>query len=254
MGASATVIVPARLGSSRLPEKVLLARTGRPLVQHVVEAARGASGVGRVVVAADDERIVRALRPFGTECVLTGGWHPNGTSRLAEAAGVLGLGDADAVINAQGDEPELPSAVIGAALGALEGSAWAAMGTVASPIRDRGEALDPNVVKVVRAPDGRALYFSRAPIPHERDSAGPPVGEACGHGCLRHVGVYAYRAGFLRAYAAMGPTPLEAIEKLEQLRALERGHAIAVAIAEAPHTGIDTAEQYEAFVARVGGG
>ncbi|MBA4027636.1 MAG: 3-deoxy-manno-octulosonate cytidylyltransferase [Planctomyces sp.] len=253
MAPAATVIVPARLASTRLPEKVLLARTGRPLVQHVVDAARAAPGVGRVVVAVDHARIARALRPFGTECVLTDASHPNGTSRLAQAAQLLGLGEDDPVVNAQGDEPELPAAVIGAALGALLGSRWASIGTVASPISDPRQAHDPNVVKVARAPDGRALYFSRAPIPHDRDAAGPPTGPAAAHPCLRHIGVYAYRAGFLRAYAAMEPTPLETTEKLEQLRALERGHAIAVALAEAPHTGIDTAEQYEAFVARLGG-
>lgn len=246
---SATVIIPARLASTRFPEKVLASATGRPMVQHVVEAARRAACAASVVVAADDQRIARALEPLGTRVVMTRVDHPNGTSRLAEAADRLGLADGDVVVNAQGDEPELPPGVLDAAVGALLGTdarsrGEADVGTVAAPLRDAAELTNPNVVKVVLTLGGRALYFSRAAIPHDRDADG------AGPAPLRHIGVYAYRAGFLRRYAAMPSTPLERCEKLEQLRVLEHGHCIGVGVVESAHAGIDTPEQYAAFVAR----
>jgi 3-deoxy-manno-octulosonate cytidylyltransferase (CMP-KDO synthetase) len=265
-----TIIVPARLASTRLPEKVLLARTGRPMAQHVVEQAAMARCGRLVVVATDSVRVVEALRSFGTTCLLTSPDHPNGTSRLAEAATLLGLGDDEVVVNAQGDEPEMPGAVIDAAAGALlsggAGGSEANVGTVCTPLAEHEDPANPNIVKVVRAlaaggdrgagvvrMDGDgviapALYFSRANVPVVRDAGGvADLGTV-----MRHVGVYAYRVGFLRRYAVMPQTPLERAESLEQLRVLEHGLSIGVARCDAACglTGIDTPEQYEGFVAR----
>ena len=239
----AIAIIPARFGSTRFPGKVLADATGRPLIAHVCEAAGRAGLVERVVVATDDERVGAAVRGFGGEVVMTGE-HPNGSSRLAEAADRLGLGDERIVVNVQGDEPEIDPGVIDAAIAALvEGGAD--VSTIASPIRDEGEATDPNVVKVVVGVGGRAMYFSRARIPHDRDGAGGADAQA-----LRHVGLYCYTAGFLRRYVRLPETPLERVEKLEQLRILEHGHSIAVAVRDTSHAGIDTPGQYEAFVRR----
>lgn len=243
---TATVIIPARLASTRFPEKVLAASTGKPLVQHVVEAASGAAGVARVVVATDHERVAEALRPFGTPVVMTRVEHPNGTSRLAEAAAVLGLGDDEVVVNAQGDEPEMAAGVIRAALEAL-GLPGASVGTAAAPFAADLDPRSPHLVKVVRAADGTALYFSRALIPHQRDAGSTGPGAVSP---LRHVGVYAYRVGFLKRYVTLAPTPLELVEQLEQLRVLEHGYRIGVGVCEAAPEGIDTPEQYAAFVAR----
>ncbi len=240
---SITVIVPARLGSTRFPGKVLAAKTGKPLIQHVVEAASRLRAASRVVVAADDRRIIEAVRAFGGEAVLTGE-HPNGTSRLAEAARVLGLPPESIVVNVEGDEPELDPGLIDAAVGALV-SSGAPMATAAVPFEPSEDPRDPSVVKVVRRLDGTALYFSRALVPFPRDAAGPRPAP------LRHVGLYAYRRAFLDVYVSLAPTELERVEQLEQLRVLAHGHAIAVAVGEARgHAGIDTPEQYEAFVAR----
>jgi 3-deoxy-manno-octulosonate cytidylyltransferase (CMP-KDO synthetase) len=255
LDASATLIVPARLASTRFPEKILASSTGKPLVQHVVERAALARCAREVVVAADDKRVVDALRSYGTRVILTRVDHPNGTSRLSEAAELLGLGDDQIVVNVQGDEPELDAEAIDSSVGSLLMHASADVGTVAAPIVDARELADPNVVKVVRAIDGRALYFSRAPIPFDRDArgaggAGGTSTPAATPGALRHVGVYAYRVKFLRAYASLAITPLEHIEKLEQLRVLEHAHVIAVGLCRVAHPGIDTPEQYEAFVRR----
>ncbi len=241
---AAVVIVPARLASTRFPEKVLAARTGKPLVQHVAEAAAAARSAASVVVAADDPRIAAALVPFGTRVVMTRGDHPNGTSRLAEAAAALNLPPDQVVVNAQGDEPELAGDVIDAAVRALLATPGASVGTAAAPLPE-ADFANPNVVKVVRGLDGRALYFSRAPIPHDRDARREDAARP-----LRHVGVYAYRRSFLDQYHRLPSTPLERAEQLEQLRVLEHGHTIAVGLVAAAHAGIDTPEQYEAFVAR----
>ncbi len=247
------VIIPARLGSTRFPGKVLANRTGRPLVQHVAEAAAQARCARLVAVATDDEQVARALAPYGTPVVMTAAHHPNGTSRLHEAAAKLGLGPDEIVVNAQGDEPEMAGAVIDAAVIALLSGPYQ-VGTVAAPIdtsvggpgaSEAGDAANPNVVKVVRGLDGRALYFSRSLIPFDRDARRQP--EA---GPLRHVGVYAYRRSFLERYVQLPSTPLEQAEQLEQLRVLEHGFAIAVGLCASAHAGIDTPEQYEAFVAR----
>ncbi len=241
-----TVIIPARLASTRFPEKVLAAKTGKPLVQHVVEGAATTRGIDRVVVATDHPRVADALRPFGTHVVMTRADHPNGTSRLAEASRLLNLGPEDIVVNAQGDEPEMAGEVIEAALRALA-HPGASVGTVAAPFAPGLDPRSPHLVKVVRGLDGCALYFSRALIPVHRDAgAGAPAPVQP----WRHVGVYAYQAAFLERYAGWPSTPLERSEQLEQLRVLEHGFRVGVELCSAAPEGIDTPEQYAAFVAR----
>jgi 3-deoxy-manno-octulosonate cytidylyltransferase (CMP-KDO synthetase) len=242
---AATIIIPARLGSTRFPAKVLAAETGWPLIRHVVESASRAAAARRVVVAADDERVRAAVAAFGGECLLTSPDHENGTSRLAEAARALALGPDEIVVNVQGDEPELEPAAIDAAVDALARSGCL-MATVASPTTDEAEMANPNVVKVVIRGDGRALYFSRCPIPFVRDARLPDAEPT-----LRHIGLYAYRRAFLDTYISLAPTRLERTESLEQLRVLHHGFDIAVAVhhGRSP-AGIDTPEQYRAFVQR----
>ncbi|MEL7472798.1 MAG: 3-deoxy-manno-octulosonate cytidylyltransferase [Planctomycetota bacterium] len=232
MGAIA--LIPARLASSRFPRKVLASDTGRPLIAHVCECAAASTRVERVVVATDHESICEAVEAAGFVAIMTGPDHPNGTSRLAEAADRLELSDDQVVVNVQGDEPDLPAGPIDAVIDAL--GPGVSMATAAAPMRP-GDTDNPNIVKVVLREDRRAMYFSRSRIPSE----GP---------ALRHAGLYAYRAGFLRTYARLSPTPLERAERLEQLRALEHGHDIAVAVLEFESIGIDTPEQYAAFVER----
>lgn len=248
MNGRAVAIIPARLGSTRLPGKVLLDKTGWPLVRHVYEVARRARRVERVVVATDDIRVMEAVRGFGGEVVLTRADHPNGTSRLAEAAQLLRIQQDAIVVNVQGDEPELEPEVIDAAVGALEsgGNGGASMATVAAPFAPGDDPADSHIVKVVRRLDGTALYFSRALIPVDRDRRGAPDSQP-----LRHIGIYVYQRAFLERYVVLPSTPLERAEQLEQLRALEHGYAIAVAVTDKPgRAGIDTMEQYEAFVRR----
>lgn len=245
-------IIPARLGSTRLPGKVLLDRTGKPLIQHVWESARCAKSLSRVVIATDDQRVLATCRGFGAEAVLTRADHPNGTSRLSEAAAAIGLNDHDLVVNVQGDEPEVEAEAIDAAVHAFlhaeKSARGASIGTVAVPFQPGEDPRDPNCVKVVVGLDGCALYFSRSLIPFDRDNRGGPDAAA-----LRHVGLYVYRRGFLDRYLAMAPTALERAEQLEQLRALQHGHRIAVATVAQARQGIDTPEQYEAFVRRQSG-
>lgn len=235
-------VIPARLASSRFPEKVLADRTGWPLIRHVYESARRSARLTRLVVAADHPRVVDAVRSFGGEAVLTDVSHPNGTSRLAEAARLLDVPASGVVVNIQGDEPELEPGVIDAAVEALLASD-APMATVASPFVSGEDPGDPNLVKAVLARDGTALYFSRSLIPHRRSG-----GEAAAP--LKHIGLYVYRRPFLDEYLALPPTPLERCEMLEQLRVLEHGRKIAVAVREVRSQGVDTPEQYEAFVSR----
>lgn len=252
-GPAAIAVIPARYASTRFPGKPLADRTGKPLIQHVHEAVARAKRIRRVVVATDDPRIADAVARFGGEAVMTGE-HPNGTSRIAEAvdklypaSGGASSGAPEVIVNVQGDEPEIAPAVIDALVDALAADPDAPMATVASPLPEDGdEAMNPNVVKVVVDRRGRALYFSRAPIPHHRDPD-PPT-SAPSH--LRHLGLYAYRRAFLPTYLALPATPLELAEKLEQLRVLEHGHPIAVVLTPTSHAGIDTPEQYEAFVQR----
>lgn len=243
----AVVIIPARLGSTRFPAKVLADETGKPLIQHVVEAATRAA-VGRVVVATDSEDVAVRVRAFGGEVVLTSPEHPNGSSRLAEAVDRLGLNPNQVVVNVQGDEPEIEPRVIEAALRALVRSG-AEMSTVASPIEAEAEFVNPNVVKLVTRTGfdaiERALYFSRSPIPCVRDAGDGRCARR-----LKHVGIYGYEAQFLKKYVALAPTPLEESEKLEQLRVLEHGFEIAVAIERVTSVGVDTPADYARFVAR----
>jgi 3-deoxy-manno-octulosonate cytidylyltransferase (CMP-KDO synthetase) len=239
---SFVVAIPARHAASRLPGKPLRLLGGEPLVRHVVRRAL-AAGAREVWVAADDERIAEALEGCGVRVAMTSSAHASGTDRLAECAGIAGWGEREIVVNLQGDEPFAPASGIRAVAAALEASA-APMATLATPVDDLTQLADPNAVKLVRAAGGDALYFSRAPIPWPRDAFARDRGvmPAGGH-WLRHIGIYAYRVGFLRAFAAMPIGRLEAVESLEQLRVLEAGHRIAVAIAPEPFPpGVDTPE------------
>ena len=238
---AAVVVIPARFGSTRFPAKILAAETGKPLVQHVVEQARLCTRVRDVIVATDDERISAALRPFGTRCVMTSPSHQSGTDRIAEVARLL---DDEIVVNVQGDEPEIEPAIIDDLVRRLEGSDDD-MATAATPFPSGADVGDPNLVKVVIGLDGRAIYFSRSPIPFRRDA--DSVGNAAYY---LHLGIYAYRRTFLLQFAGWSPTPCEMTEKLEQLRALEHGRSMYVLKVQRATHGIDTAEQYEAFVSR----
>lgn len=243
----ALAIIPARMASTRLPGKPLLAETGKPLIQHVVENAQRAASIDHVVVATEDQAIADAVHDFGGHVVLTGP-HPNGTSRLAEA---LTLMDAahDLIVNVQGDEPEIDPKVIDTLVAGIIADGDAPMATLCSRFAQGEDPTNPNIVKLVRDVRGRAMYFSRSLLPHDRDAGGVSAKPQAAY--WKHPGLYAYRRDFLlNVYPALSPTPLEDMEKLEQLRALEHGHAIAVIEADAPEPGIDTPEQYTAFVER----
>jgi 3-deoxy-manno-octulosonate cytidylyltransferase (CMP-KDO synthetase) len=241
---AATVVIPARFGSTRFPAKILASETGKPLVQHVVERAKLAKRVSDVIVATDDERIAVALRPFGTNCVMTSPTHQSGTDRIAEVARDLRPYVDDIVVNVQGDEPEIEPETIDKLVHWVENSD-ADMTTAATPFPAGIDVNDPNLVKVVMGPDGWAIYFSRSPIPYRRESTSPLNAPY-----YLHLGIYAYRRDFLLDFASWPPTPLEQTEKLEQLRALEHGRSILVVkVARATH-GIDTPAQYAEFVRR----
>ena len=237
----ALIVIPARMGAERLPGKPLLAETGRPLVVHTWEAARRARCASKVVVATDDERIAAAIRSAGGNAVLTSPGCRSGTDRVAEAA--RECPGEDLVLNVQGDEPEVDPAGLDALEAAMEQDAGVEMGTLAAPLGSDGEFASPQVVKVVVDARGFALYFSRAPVPFRRDAAGPARP-------LRHLGVYAFRREFLGRFAALPQTPLERTEMLEQLRALENGARIRVVTVDRAPPGVDTREDYEAFVRR----
>jgi 3-deoxy-manno-octulosonate cytidylyltransferase (CMP-KDO synthetase) len=237
-------IIPARYASTRLPGKPLLAETGRPLIQHVVEAAQRARRLDRVIVATDDARIAGAVRAFGGEVAMTRADHPSGTDRVAEVA--AGMTSAHIIVNLQGDEPEVSAEALDRVVRLLQDDPSVPMATLATPIHDEAVYRDPACVKVVCSRAGRALYFSRSPIPLYRDrlpSRGAPLG-------LLHLGLYAYRRDFLLALSNLPPSPLEQAEKLEQLRVLEAGYAIAVETVEESGVGIDTPEDYQRFVTR----
>lgn len=240
-----TVLIPARLASTRLPDKPLADIAGKPMVVRVAERAR-LSSAARVVVATDNQRIAAACREHGVDAVLTREDHPSGTDRLAEASTALGLPDDHVVVNVQGDEPLIEPALIDAVAALLRDRAGAPMGTAAHPIGSAAEFANPNVVKVVTDASGLALYFSRAPVPWWRDGFAGGVDRLPAPAPLRHVGLYSYRCAFLRAFPALPPSPLEGIEALEQLRALWHGHRIAVHVAQdAPGPGVDTPEDLE---------
>ena len=236
------VAIPARYASTRLPGKPLQTIAGEPMVVHVARRAL-AAGARAVVVATDDARIADALRGHDVQVVLTRADHASGTDRLAECAEKLGWADDAVVVNLQGDEPLAPPSGILAVAECLAQSD-APLATLATPIAAVEEFLNQNVVKVVMSGEGRALYFSRAPVPWPRDAfAGSRDALPGGVPVLRHIGIYAYRAGFLRRFATLAPTPLERAESLEQLRALEHGHGIAVRVAPEPFpAGVDTPE------------
>ena len=240
---AATVVIPARFGSTRFPAKILASATGRPLVQHVVDQALKCRRVRQVLVATDDARIADALRPFGTNAVMTSAAHQSGTDRIAEVA--RSLLDDDIIVNVQGDEPEIDPDVIDGLIGLLLENPSAGMATAMTPFPADSDVNDPNLVKVVAGVDGRAVYFSRSPIPFRRESNNPA--NAAYH---LHLGIYAYRRDFLLQFASWPPTPLELTEKLEQLRVLEHGGEIRVLTVRRATHGIDTPEQYEAFVKR----
>ena len=240
-----TVLIPARLASTRLPNKPLADIGGRPMVVRVAEQARKSSA-GRVVVAADDPSIVDACRAHAVEALLTRADHPSGTDRLAEASQLLGLDGSDVVVNVQGDEPLIEPALIDAVAAMLAARGDAAMGTAAHPISEVREFTNPNIVKVVTDAHGLALTFSRAPIPWWRDAFADGIRALPDRAPLRHVGIYSYRCSFLRAFPGLAQAPLERIEALEQLRALWHGHRIAVHVSDAaPAPGVDTPEDLE---------
>ncbi len=236
------IVIPARYASTRLPGKPLLRSTGKYLVQHVYERARQ-SRADQVIVATDDGRIAAAVESFGGRVALTRADHPSGTDRVAEVARRL---DADVIVNLQGDEPLIDPAMLDLLPGILERDRDADVATLAVPITSADQWQNPNCVKVVRDACGRALYFSRSPIPYVRGgepdfTTEPPL-------FLQHLGLYAYRRRFLLALATLPPEPLECAEKLEQLRVLALGRRIHVGIARHASIGVDTRDDYERFV------
>jgi len=239
-------IIPARFGSTRFPGKPLANQTGKFLIQHVYEQVIAAHRVGRCIVATDDERIVDAVRSFGGEATMTHADHVSGTDRIAEVVrGLDGTPD-DIILNVQGDEPEIEPAYLDRLVERLVADPACAVATLACPFPPGSDPRDPNCVKVVCDRRERALYFSRALIPyaHESDAAS---GDA---EWLLHLGVYAYRRPFLLDFATWETSALERIERLEQLRVLDNGHAMGVTIVQHACAGIDTPEDYERFVAR----
>lgn len=234
------VVIPARYASSRLPGKPLRLLAGKPLIQHVYERAL-AAGFETVLVATDDERIRDVCTAFGAAVAMTSPDHPTGSDRLAEVVQQREWPDDTIVVNLQGDEPLTPVVNLHQLARNLVAFPGASIATLATPVADENELNNPNVVKVVRDENGMALYFSRAPIPFQRDPEIPVENYA-----LRHIGMYAYRAAFLKAFIALKPSALEQLEKLEQLRALSSGYRIHVDIAEEiPGAGVDTAEDAE---------
>ena len=239
------VVIPARLASTRLANKMLLRETGKSLLQHTYEAACRARKPLGVCVATDHESIAAEMKPLGGRVIMTSPDCASGTDRVAEAA--RQLGEVEIIVNVQGDEPEISGESIDLAIRLLEENPAAPMSTLATPIRSRAQLEDPACVKVVFDAAGRAMYFSRSPIPHactwseDLLEAAPPQ-------VYQHVGLYAYRRDFLLQLAQMPPSSLEQLEKLEQLRVLESGHPIVVGVVVEPTFGIDTPEDYRAFV------
>jgi 3-deoxy-manno-octulosonate cytidylyltransferase (CMP-KDO synthetase) len=242
-----TVLIPARLASTRLPNKPLADIAGVPMVVRVAQrVAQGLQRPARIVVAADDDRILQACARFGVEAVLTRQDHASGSDRLAEACDLLGLADNAIVVNVQGDEPLIDPGLVQAVAELLTQHANASMGTAAHPIDSVDDFTNPNVVKVVLNAAGLALYFSRAPIAWWRDGNANGITALAQPAPLRHIGIYAYRAGFLRLFPTLPQAPIEVSEALEQLRALWHGHQIAVHTTHAaPGAGVDTPQDLE---------
>lgn len=241
---NAVAVIPARYDSTRFPGKPLARETGRYLIQHVCERLANARRLSDIIVATDDERIREAVASFGARVVMTRTDHPSGTDRVAEVAEHL---DADLILNVQGDEPEIDSNHLDHLIDRMSLDADADVGTLCCPFAVDADPRDPNKVKVVVSSSGRAMYFSRALIPFPRDDAGVPKDPA---NWMLHIGVYAYRRPALARLAGWPPSRLEQIERLEQLRALENGMAITVVEVDAAAPGIDTPEDYAAFVKR----
>jgi len=261
---SAVIVIPARLSSQRLPRKMLLAETGRPLIEHTWRAARGAARARDVIVATDSEEIARAVRAFGGEAVMTSPDAPSGTARIVEA--LPRIPDAGVIVNVQGDEPELAASAIDLAIGLLDRCPEAGVATLVTPLRSREDLLDPAAVKAVLTPwreepaehgatagvtadAWRAIYFSRSPVPAARDwsdallAATPPL-------YWQHVGLYAYRRNVLEEWNDLPESRLATVESLEQLRAIEAGIPIVAGAIDHAARGIDTPKDYAAFVAR----
>ncbi len=240
-----TVLIPARLASTRLPNKPLADLGGAPMVVRVAQRVMSAAprpGAARIVVAADSAEIITACQAHGIEALLTRTDHLSGSDRLAEACQLLGLGEEEIVVNVQGDEPLIDPALVGAVAQLLIDRPAASMSTAAHLIDNFADFTNPNVVKVVLDGQGMALYFSRAPIPHWRDQPGALPNPAP----LRHIGIYGYRVSFLRQFPGLAQAPLETSEALEQLRALWHGHRIAVHLTKhAPGPGVDTPQDLE---------
>ncbi len=237
-----TAIIPARYASSRFPGKPLADILGKPMIQRVYERVTQAAGIDRVVVATDDRRIVQAVRAFGGEVEMTRADHPTGTDRLAEVAERLAT---DLVVNVQGDEPLIDPRMIEQALAPLLADSAIPMGTLKTALTSVEEFRNPNVVKVVADNRDFALYFSRAPIPHPRDFSDDLDAHLCQVAPFKHIGLYVYRRDFLLKFPTLPPTPLENLEKLEQLRALEHGYGIKVVKTELTSIGVDTPEDLD---------
>ncbi|MDD2893163.1 MAG: 3-deoxy-manno-octulosonate cytidylyltransferase [Halothiobacillaceae bacterium] len=250
--ASYKLVIPARYASTRLPGKPLLEIAGKPLVQHVLEAAKR-SQAEQIVLATDDARIAETGQRLGVQVVMTSPDHSTGTDRLAEVVQTMGWADDAVVVNLQGDEPLIPPSLLNRLAANLLQLPQAGIATLCTPIHHARDMFDPHVVKVVRDRYGFALYFSRAPIPWERDQFGVEDGAAHEHG-FRHLGLYAYRAGFLRDFATWPEAPIEGLEKLEQLRALWHGVRIHVDVVdEPPGHGVDTEEDRQRVAALLRG-
>ena len=257
-GVPFTVVIPARYASTRLPAKALADIVGKPMVVRVAEQARK-SGAVAVLIATDHEAIAAAAQQHGVEALLTRADHPSGTDRIAEVVDALKLDDEAIVVNVQGDEPLIPPALIGRLAQTLAQHPDAAIASACHAIEDAADMFNPNVVKVVCDHAGYAMYFSRAPIPYARDTfadlgvansrdAFVDIGRSVPAGlpAYRHLGIYAYRAAFLRAYTRLAPAPIERFESLEQLRALWHGYRIAMVVTDtAPPAGVDTPEDLE---------
>ena len=238
------VVIPARYGSSRFSGKVLAKETGKYLVQHTYERALCAQSVDQALIATDDQRVMDACKEFGGACVMTSATHQSGTDRIAEAVADM---DVDIVVNLQADEPEIDPAYIDQVVGLLIDAPDASMATLLAPFETAADVANPNIVKCITDMKGRAIYFSRSVIPYDRQTGG--VGDAGNY--MRHLGIYAYRKDFLMKYTSLEPSFLEQAEKLEQLRAIENGYTILTGMVNKAWDGVDTEEQYQAFVQRM---
>jgi 3-deoxy-manno-octulosonate cytidylyltransferase (CMP-KDO synthetase) len=244
-------VIPARYGSTRFPGKALADINGKPMIQWVYERTARSKMIHRVIVATDDERILRAVKLFGGEAIMTSSHHLSGTDRIAEVTESL---DCDLVVNVQGDEPLIQSAMIDEVISPLACDPSILMGTLCRKIEDRDEAFDPNVVKVVFDINGFALYFSRAPIPWDRDSWAFKDSwqeHALKSPLYKHIGIYVYRREFLLSYSHMPQTALEAVEKLEQLRAIEHGYRIKTVVTGYDSFGVDIPDDLSKILARI---